>query len=53
VDVVGLTQFRFKVEGKCGGVRVVIVPGPRGLGLVASEVSKVNLGSGWRERIYG
>src|SRR4030066_925301 len=34
----------FQVEGKCGGVRVVIVPGPRGLGLVASEVSKVILG---------
>jgi len=34
----------YQVEGKCGGVRVVIVPGPRGLGLVASEVSKVILG---------
>ncbi len=34
----------FQVEGKCGGVRVVIVPGPRGLGLVASEVSKAILG---------
>jgi small subunit ribosomal protein S5 len=34
----------FQVEGKCGGVRVVIVPGPRGLGLVASEVSKTILG---------
>jgi len=34
----------FMVEGKCGGVRVVIVPGPRGLGLVASEVAKVILG---------
>ena len=34
----------FQVVGKCGGVRVVIVPGPRGLGLVASEVSKVILG---------
>jgi small subunit ribosomal protein S5 len=34
----------FRVEGKCGGVRVVIVPGPRGLGLVASEVAKVILG---------
>lgn len=33
----------FQVEGKCGGVRVVIVPGPRGLGLVASEVAKVLL----------
>src|SRR3989337_796134 len=34
----------FQVEGKCGGVRVVIVPGPRGLGLVSSEVSKTILG---------
>src|SRR3972149_2251950 len=34
----------FQVEGKCGGVKVVIVPGPRGLGLVASEVAKVILG---------
>jgi small subunit ribosomal protein S5 len=34
----------FQVEGKCGGVKVVIVPGPRGLGIVASEVAKVILG---------
>ncbi len=34
----------FMVEGKCGGVRVVIIPGPRGLGLVASEVAKVIIG---------
>ncbi|MDD3792183.1 MAG: 30S ribosomal protein S5 [Candidatus Bathyarchaeota archaeon] len=34
----------FQVEGKCGGVRVEIVPGPRGLGLVSSEVAKVILG---------
>ncbi len=34
----------FEVEGKTGGVRVIFVPGPRGLGLVASEVSKVILG---------
>ncbi|MEM3442666.1 MAG: 30S ribosomal protein S5 [Candidatus Bathyarchaeia archaeon] len=34
----------FQIEGKCGGVRVIIIPGPRGLGLVASEVSKVILG---------
>jgi len=34
----------FQVEGKCGGVRVVIVPGPRGLGLVSSEVAKVIIG---------
>jgi small subunit ribosomal protein S5 len=30
----------FKVEGKCGSVRVVIIPGPRGLGLVAGETAK-------------
>ena len=34
----------FQVEGKCGGVRVIIVPGPRGLGLVSSEVAKVIFG---------
>jgi small subunit ribosomal protein S5 len=34
----------FQVEGKTGGVKVVFVPGPRGLGLVVSEVSKVILG---------
>ena len=34
----------FQIEGKTGGVRVVFVPGPRGLGLVVSEVSKVILG---------
>ncbi len=33
----------FQVEGKCGGVKIVILPGPRGLGLVASEVAKVIL----------
>lgn len=33
----------FQVEGECGGVRIVIVPGPRGLGVVASEVAKVIL----------
>jgi small subunit ribosomal protein S5 len=27
----------FKVEGKCGSVRVQMIPGPRGLGLVAGE----------------
>ncbi|MBX5326551.1 MAG: 30S ribosomal protein S5 [Candidatus Bathyarchaeia archaeon] len=31
----------FQVTGKCGGVKVVLVPGPRGLGLVAGEVAKV------------
>jgi len=34
----------FQVEGKTGAVKIVIVPGPRGLGLVASEVAKVILG---------
>lgn len=34
----------FKVEGKCGSVRIDVVPGPRGLGIVASEVAKVILG---------
>lgn len=39
-----LHSIPFQVEGKTGGVRVVFVPGPRGLGVVASEVSKVILG---------
>lgn len=34
----------FKVEGKCGSVKIVVIPGPRGLGLVASEVAKIVLG---------
>ncbi len=34
----------FNTEGKCGSVRVDVIPGPRGLGLVASEVAKVILG---------
>jgi small subunit ribosomal protein S5 len=34
----------FEVEGKCGSVRIDVIPGPRGLGLVASEVAKVILG---------
>ena len=33
----------FQVEGKCGSVKIVIIPGPRGLGLVASEAAKVIL----------
>jgi len=33
----------FQVRGKCGGVEVLLVPGPRGLGLVASEVAKIIL----------
>ena len=34
----------FKVRGKCGGLEIVFVPGPRGLGVVASEVAKIILG---------
>jgi len=33
----------FKVRGKCGSVSVEIIPGPRGLGLVAGEIPKVVL----------
>jgi len=33
----------FRVEGKCGSVRFEIIPGPRGLGLVANEIAKVIL----------
>jgi small subunit ribosomal protein S5 len=34
----------FKVQAKCGGVTIVLVPGPRGLGVVANEVGKIILG---------
>jgi small subunit ribosomal protein S5 len=34
----------FKIEGRCGSVRIDVIPGPRGLGLVASEVAKVIMG---------
>jgi len=34
----------FQVRGKCGSVEVLLVPGPRGLGVVASEAAKVILG---------
>ena len=33
----------FQVTGKCGSVEVVLIPGPRGLGLVASEIGKIIL----------
>lgn len=33
----------FKVEGKCGSVEVVLLPAPKGVGLVASEIAKVVL----------
>jgi small subunit ribosomal protein S5 len=34
----------FQISGSCGGVEVVMIPGPRGLGIVASEAAKVILG---------
>ena len=34
----------FQVSGECGGVEVVLIPGPRDLGLVASETAKLILG---------
>ncbi len=34
----------FKVQGKCGSVRVEMIPGPRGLGLVGGEFVKIILG---------
>ena len=34
----------FQVSGSCGGVEIVLIPGPRGLGIVASETAKVILG---------
>lgn len=50
-------SLRFRVRGKCGGVEIVLVPGPRGLGIVASERAKVILGlAGIRDcwtRSYG
>lgn len=33
----------FRVTGKCGSVRVDIIPGPRGLGLVGGEIVKTVL----------
>ena len=33
----------FHVRGKCGGVKVVLIPSPRGLGIVASEEAKIIL----------
>ena len=36
-------SLMLETTGKCGAVRVKIIPGPRGLGLVASEVAKVIL----------
>lgn len=33
----------FQVRGKCGGVEILLVPSPRGLGIVSSEAAKVIL----------
>ncbi|MGQ9718713.1 MAG: 30S ribosomal protein S5 [Nitrososphaerales archaeon] len=33
----------FKATGKCGSVKIVIIPGPRGIGLVAGEKVKTLL----------
>ena len=34
----------FKVKGKCSGVQIMLIPGPRGLGIVANETAKIILG---------
>jgi len=39
-----LHSLPFQVRGKCSSVEILLVPGPRGLGLVANEVAKVVLG---------
>jgi len=33
----------FKVEGRCGGVSVILLPAPKGLGLVAGDITRVLL----------
>lgn len=33
----------FQVNGKCGSVEIVLIPSPRGLGIVANEMAKVIL----------
>src|SRR6059058_6681788 len=38
--VVGRCIVAFNVTGKTGSVRVEVLPGPRGLGLVAGEIPK-------------
>ncbi len=39
-----LHSLPFQVQGRCGGVEIVLIPGPRGLGLVANEAAKIILG---------
>lgn len=38
-----LHSVPFKVEGKSGSVRVILIPAPRGTGLVAGDIAKVVL----------
>jgi len=33
----------FKVVGKCGSVTIELIPGPKGLGIVASEIAKTTI----------
>ncbi|UCG45769.1 MAG: 30S ribosomal protein S5 [Candidatus Bathyarchaeota archaeon] len=39
-----LHSLPFRVQAKCGGVTLELIPGPRGLGVVANESAKVILG---------
>jgi len=39
-----LHSLPFQIRGRCGGVEIVLIPGPRGLGLVANEAAKIILG---------
>jgi len=43
-DCGGTHSLPFKVVGKCGSVRVGIIPGPKGLGIVAGDVAKDIIG---------
>jgi small subunit ribosomal protein S5 len=36
----GEHSLPFKVTGSCGSVRVMLIPGPKGLGIVAGDVAK-------------
>ena len=36
----GEHSLPFKVTGSCGSVRVTLIPGPKGLGIVAGDVAK-------------
>jgi small subunit ribosomal protein S5 len=43
----------FKVEGKCGSVRVMLKPAPRGVGLAVGDVAKVVLRLAGIEDVWG